>query len=177
MLAPEGSAAKGMRVLTWCASNLCRVLETQWEPEVWPPPPSLDHSFPQDSSTAWETVQVSTCPESTKRNKVLAEATDQRAKRSSAQLGGGGWGTGATCRRVLETLGLLLDLGRASASVRPNRGQVFQTRGLKRAQSQEETASQGGGGTGLNGCGRRSRACTGTFCASRVRMSKFWPRA
>ena len=134
MLAPEGSAAKGMRVLTWCASNLCRVLETQWEPEVWPPPPSLDHSFPQDSSTAWETVQVSTCPESTKRNKVLAEATDQRAKRSSAQLGGGGWGTGATCRRVLETLGLLLDLGRASASVRPNRGQVFQTRGLKRAE-------------------------------------------
>lgn len=87
MLAPEGSAAKGMRVLTWCASNLCRVLETQWEPEVWPPPPSLDHSFPQDSSTAWETVQVSTCPESTKRNKVLAEATDQRAKRSSAQSG------------------------------------------------------------------------------------------
>lgn len=82
MLAPEGSTDKGLRVLTWCASNLCRVLGTQWEPEVWPPPPSLNHSSPQDSSTAPETVQVSTCPESTK---VLAEAANQRMKCWRAQ--------------------------------------------------------------------------------------------
>lgn len=101
---------------------------------------------------------------------VATGATDQRVKRCRAQ-----WerrlGSRGRVERRPGGAGPLLDLGRGWASAQPNLGQVFQTRGLTRAQAQE------GLGQVWTVVDAGPRACTGFLCAGRIRMSKFWSRA